>query len=138
MIKEVTGIDEAIRKMETIAADIRNMTLLAMDEAGEYLAERIRELTMRENPEYARSVESRTNFAQGYTIVGPTLEYAPLIELGARTRYVHYKCPWWEYIGGKLRKRVVAEPKLPGIVNQELGNCKEIIVKFLREWFKKV
>jgi len=128
----ISNIEDTVAFLTTFGNNIGYLATRGTNEAGWMLYDEISK-DPRVDDTYRRSLVVETDFGAMRTIVGPTIEYAPLKELGDRTRFVRYGCPWWRYLGVKLRKAVVSTPILGDVVAKNIERIKAIIVKNIVE-----
>jgi len=135
MIKlNITGIDEATRKLNLMSTEIIRGALYGIEESIILLEDRVRERAIQEGREdYADSIVSRMNWAQQYGIVGPSLSYAPLEEMGTIAKFIHERCPWWKYLEDRLRPRVPSFPLLREVLTNNRDIIENTIIRNIRE-----
>jgi len=121
----VKGVNDAIGRLREISDNIGNYATEGTNLAGHFLAARIQAKTF---PGYGKSVVVETDYSAKRTVVGPSISYAPLKELGSRAKFIKYGCPWWKYLAVKLRGRVPSDPMLHTIVAESLDEIKNIII----------
>jgi len=131
------GIDKAIQRLDHITSFIIPGALYGIEESITMLEQDIKNKAYMEGREdYAEAIESGMNWSMMYGIVGPTLDYAPVDEMGDVARYIHTRCPWWRYLEPKLRKRVIKSPILQEVWATNSGRIRDIIIKSIKEWIK--
>lgn len=134
---ELKGIDKAIRRFDDIISFIVPGALYGINESIELLENKIVERATQEGQnKYAESVTKEMNWVEMYGIVGPSVEFAPVDEMGDVSRYIHARCPWWRYLTPRLRKRVVSFPMLREVWVNNRDTIRDIIVKNIKEWIK--
>jgi len=134
---ELIGIDKAIQRLDHIASFIVPGALYGVEESITMLEQDIKSKAYAEGREdYAEAIQSGMNWNMMYGIVGPTLDYAPIEEMGDVARYIHGRCPWWKYLAPKLRKRVIKSPILQEVWNEKSGMIRDIIIRNIKEWIR--
>jgi len=139
MIKvTITGAEEGVKYLTNAINTLIPKAMEGLEESLILLKDRIYNRAMTEdNVRYAESVEWEINREQWYGIVGPTLDYAPLEEMGEIGRYIHARCPWWKYLESTLRERVPAYPLLYNVWIENQFEVEEILKARIREAFGK-
>jgi len=139
MIKHIklTGVNEGIKYLTNVTNNFIPKAMEGIEESVIMLKDEI-ENTARiaGYDEYADSLEWEINREQWYGIVGPTVDYAPLIEMGETAKYIHARCPWWKYLETRLRARVPSFPMLEQIAMENTDRIKEILISRIREAFR--
>jgi len=139
MIKHIklTGVNEGIKYLTNVTNNFIPKAMEGIEESVIMLKDEIdyraRELGRHD---YADSIAWEVNREQWYGIVGPTLEYAPLEEMGEVAKYVHARCPWWKYLETRLRPRVPSFNMLEQIAIENTDRIKEILINRIREAFR--
>ena len=127
---KVTGVEEAIRKLNTISSNLRAYTMDGMEESG---LEVLKPKIIAEDPVYGRTTEVRRYEELGVVTVGPSLEYAPLRELSpSRVRSVfRYAAPWWTGFSQKLISRIPTSEVLRRVAEGSIGEVRETIIRVI-------
>ena len=134
----ISGADEASKYFTKVQNDLIPTLLDGIESALIMLEVEIESKARQAGKEeYAESVIAFMNRPQMYGIVGPSIEYAPIEEMGRVAAFVHARCPWWKYLEPKLRARVPSFPMLQQIAIEKTDEIKAIIVNKLREVFRK-
>jgi len=126
----IKGLNTAIERTQEIIDNLQYYTTEGMLEAAyEVILPKIWE---RAPKEYARTVEIIPDYARHRVIIGPTIEYAPLKELGERAKYITRTCIWWRYVRATIRKRIPATPVLGPIAEESRTEIHNRIVQTIK------
>jgi len=129
----ISGLKETVEFLNRLSQNIGDWTT-----EGAYISAVmiIKPEIERLDPNYARTLYIQKGHRN--VIVGPSISYAPLKEMGSRARFVTYACPWWKYLGVTLRKRVPASPVLKDIIDRIIPDFIDTVVRYIQDKMRGV